>query len=155
MELEEELKEIKWNVIGLAETRRRGESIKKLESGNILFTKGKNDKCQSGVGFLINKALANNVVEFKSVSDRLAFVVIKINTKYSVKIIQVYAPTTAHEDEEVEEMYDELAAIVDNKTTHYTIIMGDFNAKIGTRNQGEEDIVGKFGFGRRNEHGSD
>ena len=96
LELEEELKEIKWDVIGLAETRRRGESIKKLESGNILFTKGKNDKCQSGVGFLINKTMANNVVEFKSVSDRLAFIVIKIYKMYNVKIIQVYAPTTTH-----------------------------------------------------------
>jgi endonuclease/exonuclease/phosphatase family metal-dependent hydrolase len=153
LELEEELKEIKWDVIGLAETRRRGESIKKLKSENILFTKGKNDKCQSGVGFLINKTMTNNVVEFKSVSDRLAFIVIKINKKYNVKIIQVYALTTAHEEEEVEEMYDELAEIVDNKTTHYTIVMGDFNAKIGTRNQGEEDIMGKFGFGRRNERG--
>jgi len=153
LELEEELKEIKWDVIGLAETRRRGESIKKLASGNILFTNGKKDKCQSGVGFLINKSLANNVVEFKSVSDRLAFIIIKINTKFSIKIVQVYAPTTAHEDEEVEEMYDELAEIVDNKTTHYTIVMGDFNAKIGTRNQGEEDVMGKFGFGTRNERG--
>ena len=153
LELEEELKEIKWDILGLAETRRCGESIKKLASGNILYTNGKINKRQSGVGFLINKSLANNVTEFKSVSDRLAFIILKINTNYSVKIVQVYAPTTAHEDEEVEELYDELADIMDNKTTHYTIVMGDFNAKIGTRNQGEENVMGKFGFGTRNERG--
>ena len=50
-------------------------------------------------------------------------------------------------------MYDELSEIVDNRTTHYTIVMGDFNAKIGTRNQGEEEIMGKFGFGTRNKRG--
>jgi endonuclease/exonuclease/phosphatase family metal-dependent hydrolase len=153
LELEEELKEIKWDIIGLAETRRCGESIKKLASGNILYTNGKINKRQSGVGFLINKSLANNVTEFKSVSDRLAFIILKINTNYSVKIVQVYAPTTAYEDEEVEELYDELADIMDNKTTHYTIVMGDFNAKIGSRNQGEENVMGKFGFGTRNERG--
>ena len=153
LELEEELKEIKWDILGLAETRRCGESIKKLASRNILYTNGKINKRQSGVGFLINKSLANNVTEFKSVSDRLAFIILKINTNYSVKIVQVYAPTTAHEDEEVEELYDELADIMDNKTTHYTIVMGDFNAKIGTRNQGEENVMGKFGFGTRNERG--
>ena len=153
LELEEKLKEIKWDILGLAETRRCGESIKKLASGNILYTNGKINKRQSGVGFLINKSLANNVTEFKSVSDRLAFIILKINTNYSVKIVQVYAPTTAHEDEEVEELYDELADIMDNKTTHYTIVMGDFNAKIGSRNQGEENVMGKFGFGTRNERG--
>src|SRR5277367_5732341 len=34
----EELKAIKWDIIGLSETRRHGENMQKLVSGNILYT---------------------------------------------------------------------------------------------------------------------
>ena len=33
------------------------------------------------------------------------------------------------------------------------LIMGDFNAKIGQREEGEENIMGKFGYGERNRRG--
>ncbi|XP_066966027.1 craniofacial development protein 2-like [Macrobrachium rosenbergii] len=57
----------------------------------------------------------------------------------------VYAPTSVSSQEELDNFYDGLY-------THYNIIMGDFNAKIG---QGNEDCVGKFGYGERNERGDD
>ena len=154
LELEEELKGIKWDIIGLAETRRRGESIQRMASGNVLYTIGTADKCLSGVGFLVNKHLADNIVEFRGVSDRVAMIVIKINSTCDVKIVQVYAPTTAHDDEEVEAIYDDIADVVDNRTTRYTIVMGDFNAKIGTRVDGEQNVMGLYGNGLRNERGS-
>ena len=57
IELEEELKHVKWNIIGLAETRRHGENISQLGSGNILYTIGHEKKSQAGVGFLVHKTL--------------------------------------------------------------------------------------------------
>ena len=75
IELEEELKSIKWNIIGLAETRRRGEKIQKLESGNVLYTVGSDLKSQAGVGFLVHKEIAKNVIEFKSASERVAMTI--------------------------------------------------------------------------------
>ena len=39
-----------------------------------------------------------------------------------------------------------------HKKTHYNVIMGDFNAKVG---KGDEDCVGSFGYGVRNDHGDD
>jgi len=33
------------------------------------------------------------------------------------------------------------------------IVMGDWNAKIGTENSGWEKVMGKFGYGVRNERG--
>ncbi|VDO65057.1 unnamed protein product [Schistosoma margrebowiei] len=38
-------------------------------------------------------------------------------------------------------------------TKNLTILMGDFNAKVGTDNIGYEDIMGRHGLGERNENG--
>ena len=96
----------------------------------------KENKSQAGVGFLIHKDLAGNIVQFKGKSDRTAMIVVRLNSKYSVKVIQVYAPTSAYEDEVVEQMYEEINQLMDETPTHYTMVMGDFNAKIGVRRTG-------------------
>src|SRR5277367_5522719 len=153
VELEEELKAIKWDIIGLSETRRHGENIQKLVSGNILYTIGHANKSQAGVDFIVHKDMAGNVIEFRSASERVAMLVVKINSKYPIKVIQVYAPTSAYDDEIVEEMYDEINTLMDSVKTHYTMVIGDFNAKIGTRKIGEDNIMGKSGIGERNERG--
>ena len=153
VELEEELKQVKWSIVGLAETRRHGECITNLVSGNVLYTIGQDNKSQAGVGFLVHKDIAKNVMEFKGASERTAMLIVKLNSKYSVKIIQVYAPTSAYSDEVVEGMYEEINELMDQVTTQYTIVMGDFNAKIGMRKQGENSIMGPYGIGERNERG--
>ena len=62
----------------------------------------------------------------------------------------MYAPTSTHDDEE-EKLYDEIDKLLQTKT-QYTILMGDFNGKVGKRVD-EEDAVGEFGSGERNERG--
>ena len=64
MELEHELEHITWDIIGLSEVRRRGIGYMTLKSGHQFYHSG-NDSSQAGVGFLINKALAGNVIEKK------------------------------------------------------------------------------------------
>lgn len=153
VELEEELSTIKWHIIGLAEVRRHGENLEHLQSGNLLYTRGKENVSQSGVGFLIHKEIAKNVTEFKSTSDRVAMIVLKLNSRYSMKIVQVYMPTSTHPDEEIEEVYEEIEELLDSCKTHYTMVMGDFNATIGLRRDGESHVLGKYGVGHRNERG--
>ena len=113
MELEEELKQIKWSIVGLAETRRHGECVTKLVSGIVLYTIGQDNKNQVGVGFLAHKDIAKNVMQFKGASERTAMLIIKHNSKYSIKIIQVYAPTSAYSDEVVEGMCEEINELMD------------------------------------------
>ena len=113
-ELKEELKYVKWDIIGLAETKRRGEGILKLENGNILYTVGKADSSHAGVGFLIHKEIANNVIEYKSSFERVAMIVLQLNNMYKVKIVQVYAPTSTYDDEAIEDMYEEINKLLDS-----------------------------------------
>ena len=68
-------------------------------------------------------------------------------------IIQVYAPTSDHDDDEVEQFYEDITKALEEHKASYTIVMGDFNAKVGKQQEGEESVLGKFGIGERNRRG--
>ncbi|VDK58783.1 unnamed protein product [Anisakis simplex] len=64
----------------------------------------------------------------------------------TLKIVQVYAPATNNAqpteeaEEELEEFFEEVERAMNKKST-YTIVQGDFNAKVGCRiNQNERYI---------------
>ena len=85
---------------------------------------------QAGVGFLVNKKWKDNITRVSSGNSRVAELVLRITYIYQLKIVQVYAPTTSHSDEETDNFYNTIDKILE-KQTHYTIVMGDFNAKVG------------------------
>ena len=149
-----ELSLIKWDVVGLCEVRRLGEEQKILNNGHVLYWRGKpqDSKQESGVGFLVHKRLEKNIVEFYSVSERVASVTLKLNDRYNLKIVQVYAPTCSHPDEEVESFYEDVQVATDRAKAHFTVIMGDFNAKVGKKVE-RETAIGNHGIGTRNERG--
>ena len=63
-------------------------------------------------------------------------------------------PTSTHEDEEVEEFYEEVSKIMSENKSYYKIVKGDFNAKVGGHQQGDGAAVGQYGYGERNERGT-
>ena len=151
----DELEGFKWDVIRLAETKRRGEGLTELKGGTWLYNRGKteDDKNAKGIGFLIHNKFKDYVKEVKSYSNRVAAMKIQLTGKDEMCIIQVYAPTSDYDDITVEEFYEDInKAITDNSGT-YTVLMGDFNAKIGQREKGEENIMGSFSYGERNRRG--
>uniref|UniRef100_A0AAV2J1Z3 Reverse transcriptase domain-containing protein n=1 Tax=Knipowitschia caucasica TaxID=637954 RepID=A0AAV2J1Z3_KNICA len=71
-----------------------------------------------------------------------------------VDIIQCYAPTNDSEEEEKDNFYNRLSTIIqDRPRRNIIILMGDFNAKIGSDNPGYEETMGKQGLGEMNENG--
>ena len=87
-------------------------------------------------------------------SDRIISRKIKLQGKTSLQIIQVYAPTSDHDDETVGMIYEELEKAMDKKVCSHQIVIGDFNAKIGATKINENmNCIGPFGTGKRNERG--
>ena len=154
LEMELALEKIKWDVVGVSEVRKPGEECLKLQSGHTLYYRGSDSQSLiHGVGLFINKRWSNHITYTMSISDRVIYVCLKINSKYSIKVIQAYAPTSTHDDEEVETFYEDVEkAMVENRT-HYQFIVGDFNAKLGKREEESETSIGNFSFDQRNERG--
>lgn len=87
-EFELEIQNIKWDVIGLSETKRKGEELLYLKSGHALYYVGENDIAQHGVGILIHKKLKDNITVVKAISKRVIYAIIKLNNRYDIKFIQ-------------------------------------------------------------------
>ncbi|KAL0871065.1 hypothetical protein ABMA27_004870 [Loxostege sticticalis] len=151
-ELKEELSRLRWDIVGLCEVRREGEDTMILKSGNLLYFREGEQLSQGGVGFIVHKSLINSVVQIESVSPRVAYLILRITKRYSLKVIQVYAPTSKYPDEDVETMYEDISRAIHSSRTHFTVVMGDFNAKLGKRSDNELK-VGQFGYGERNARG--
>ena len=59
--LEEQLKEIKWDIIGISEKRKKGECLAERKNGHLIYNMGNNNEAKNGVGFVINKRLENHI----------------------------------------------------------------------------------------------
>ena len=79
----------------------------------------------------------------------------KIHGKpFNLSIIQVYAPTSASSEEEIEDFNSDLEDAY-NKCGNedIVIIMDVLNAKVGGKQDPLQEIVGKHGLGERNNRG--
>ena len=71
---------------------------------------------------------------------------------FSIKIIQVYAPTSNAEEAEVKQFYEDLQdllKLIPKEDVFF--IIGDWNAKVGR--QETPGVTGKFGLGVQDEAG--
>ena len=67
-------------------------------------------------------------------------------------LIQVYAPTSNTEEDEVEWFYDDLQDLLElTPKKDVLFIIGDWNAKVGS--QETPRVTGNFGLGMQNEAG--
>ena len=148
--IRQEMDRIKFNILGIAETRWTGTG--KIETGNkVMIYSGGKKIHERGVAIIFDQNTGKSLKGWWGVSDRV--IVAKLEGKpFDIGIIQVYAPTSTHSDEEVEEFYEDIdKAMKLFKSQDIKIVMGDFNAKVG--NERIDDIVGSWGLGSRNERG--
>lgn len=105
----------------------------------------------NGVGFLVKKCMKDNIQNFIAISDRVARLDLKFGQKI-LNIIQVYAPTTRGSEDQIESFYKDILSSLKD-TTEHTLIIGDFNAKVGLRKNDENKVLGAWGYGVRNFRG--
>lgn len=123
------MKDYTVGLMAIQETKQTGIFIKEMED-YVFFNSG-NESRMLGVGFLVNKKLKSEIIEFKAISNRLCR--IRLRSRYrKISIINVHCPTEEKEYEEKEKFYEEIERVY-NEIPKYDVkmIIGDFNAKIG------------------------
>ena len=153
-ELEHELEHYQWDIIGLAEMRWTGFGEMTTEDGHKIWHSGEESRHVHGVGFIVRKEVAGCILSCTPVSSRIITIRVSAKPK-NITIIQVYAPTSDHDDQEVEEFYEQVEnAIKKVPKKDITIIQGGFNAKVGPDAYEDwQGTIGQFGVGETNDRG--
>ena len=142
-------------ILGISECRWSGFGRLKARTGETIIYSGRDDDVhQSGVAIIISKKVAQCLDSWRPISDRI--IEARFFSRFiKTTVIQVYAPTNEADDEVKDDFYEQLQKIVDEVPRHdMLLVIGDWNAKVGEQQLGEEGIVGRFGMiGERSDNG--
>lgn len=152
----QEMEKLNVDLLGVSETYwpNAGEFMTSIPTSDqnykVIYSGG--EKHRRGVGFIINKRITHSVMYYETKSERLAG--LKLQTRQcNILVVQVYAPNEDAHDNDKDSFYEELISWIkeNKKSRDQLIIMGDFNAKVGAKKDGQ--IIGPYGLGSRNENG--
>ena len=89
---------------------------------------------EAGVGFAIKTELVGKLSGLpKGINDRLMTLILPLSGNKHATIVSAYAPTMTNPDEVKDKFYDDLDnAISATPRTDKLILLGDFNARVGT-----------------------
>lgn len=147
----QEMDRLDISILGVCETRWPNNGHFTSQEYQIYYSGTNDESHQNGVAVILKKSLAKSVKKFVPLSDRVMLVQLAAYP-VNINIIQIYAPTADKDDTVVESLYQLISeALGMTKKHEITIIMGDFNAKVGSENT--LNITGKFGLGNRNNRG--
>ncbi|KAJ3609498.1 hypothetical protein NHX12_024019 [Muraenolepis orangiensis] len=130
----------------------------KLPSGQSVIYSGHEEDGANhteGVAIMMTKETRKALIACEPISSRLITASFRTNNRrVKAHIIQCYAPTNDAVDDVKAKFYDSLNHLLGRVGARDLIIlMSDFNAKIGGRNEGYEEIMGKHGVGKMNDNG--
>lgn len=138
-------------IMGVSEMRWPNASYCDIDEYRVYYSGSTNNRYENGVGIIVHQNVSRSVTNFVPVNERIILLQISA-TPVNMNIVQVYAPTTDHSDEEIIEFYSEINNVIKNLPKHeMLILLGDFNAKIGRGKEGSH--IGPYGLGDRNERG--
>jgi len=110
-------------------------------------------KAKNGVGILVEKELANLVVEVRHKSDRIMAIKVLVDSAF-MNVVSVYAPQVGLLEDMKKLFWEDLDMVIqDVPRSEKLFIGGDFNSHIGMESVGYDAVHGGFGFGERNTGG--
>ena len=132
--------------------KQRGSGTVDLDGGWKLFYSGADPSmsAQAGVGILTSPRLSDCVSDWIPLGSRVCMLKLKVLDR-SLCLLQVYAPNATSEYQTfVDEVNDALLRV---SATESTVLMGDFNAHVGTDTDTWKGVNGKHGVTGLNENG--
>ena len=141
-------------ILGIVETNWINNGNFKTHETKTIVYSGKDEGTgySHGVASILSKESAKSLIGYNPISDRL--IKLRIQAKpHNISLIMCYAPTSVGSEEDLEDFYNSLQQAIDSTPNRdITIIMGDFNAKVG-KQLNNSDCIGMFGLGDQNERG--
>ncbi|XP_072402422.1 uncharacterized protein [Diabrotica undecimpunctata] len=146
-----EVKRLKINIMGISETHWPNSGECNILDHAMYYSGNDTPKHNHGVGIIVAPRLKSSIKSYIALSDRMILLQLYASP-FDLNIIQIYAPTADKEETIMEDFYEQLEILIKaTKKNEITLIMGDFNAKVGQSKTGK--VVGNFGLGERNERG--
>lgn len=148
--LRNEMKRFRHDIIGISEVRWTGKG--ETPNGDFLWS-GEEKTHTRGVGLLLGPKAKKALIGYNPVSSRI--ITARFDAvPWKMTVIHVYAPTSASSEEDIEAFYSDIERVLSKIDKKDVIIMtGDWNAKIGKDNDGWQEVMGRYGYGDRNERG--
>lgn len=152
--INDELFRLNVDIVALQETR-LADSAKLREKDYTFYWQGKpkDEKREYGVGFAVKNSLLKMVEPPSNGSERI--LTLRLNTTTGpISLISVYAPTLMANSETKDEFYENLSATIQQiPSKDQVILLGDFNARVGTDCESWPSCLGQFNVGKMNENG--
>ena len=145
-------------ILGISESRWTGSGQRRLATGELLLFSGHEEEDAphtKGVALMLSRAAQGALVGWEAHGPRIVTASFRTKKRrINMDVIQCYAPTNDSDEEDKEDFYSRLQTIVqDRPRRNIIIVMGDFNAKIGSNNKGYEEVMGQQGLGEMNDNG--
>ena len=146
------------DVAALSETRLAGEgSLTEVGQGYTFYWRGVPEGRARihGVGFALKNDLVKSLTELPiGHSERLMSLRLPLARSKHMTIISAYAPTLVADDDVKDEFYCALTQLLQSvKPEDKLVLMGDFNARVGTDAEVWNGILGPHGTGNMNSNG--
>ena len=174
-ELVYDAKRYGFDFISLQETKcRECAEIDLIDGYKLILFGQNNDHGQHGIGFLVSPKFIDSVLDWNSISDRVAYINFRLTSRNGTytyfRLINAYGPTMQNvRDSEVDSsgdsnivsdmFYADLRTALEGVPAHYEVfIAGDFNSRLGRRTDcdimsGLSCHIGRYGVGGRNSNG--
>ena len=101
-----------WNIVGLCEMRWKNFGEMSTNDGHMVYFSGKENRHESGDGFLVHKDIASAVLGLRPVSSKLILIRLRA-APFNITIMHVYAPPSGHDDSGVVHFYQQLQKTIE------------------------------------------
>ena len=144
-----------WDILLISETwRSEIREFMALQSGHVFFGSG-SSTARQGVAILLHQRWTNTVKQFIAVNERIAYLDLCLHSG-TFRFVTTYFPHAGYADAHIERMYSFLSQIHAEATRrkYQTIIGGDFNAEVGSKNDSNNmKVIGQHGLNSENARG--
>ena len=109
----------------------------------------------AGVGIAIKNSVLPKLESLpKGINERLMMLRIRLKGNQHLTFISVYAPTLTNDELIKEQFYEELDKVIrDTPANDKLLVVGDFNACVGSNAPNWKGVLGLHGVGKENSNG--